>query len=86
MDMEQRSLPHLQELPTVGENVWRPFIGLPLEEKLVRLEQYESPVRAAIAMCIFGPKLAGDLGYRSTRGHPTTDYGTARFVDELIER
>lgn len=32
-------------------------------------------LRPVVAGTFFGPKLAGDLGFRTTRGHPTTDYG-----------
>ncbi len=32
-----------------------------------------------VANHVFGQKLAGDLGIRSTQGHPKTDYGEPRF-------
>ncbi len=32
-----------------------------------------------VANFTFGQKLAGDLGIRSTQGHPKTDYGEPRF-------
>jgi hypothetical protein len=33
----------------------------------------------AVANHTFGDKLAGDIGARSTQGHPKTDYGEPRF-------
>jgi len=32
-----------------------------------------------VANYVFGQKLAGDLGIRSTAGHPKTDYGEPKF-------
>ena len=47
---------------------------------LVRLIPNEA-FRNNVANCLFG-ELAGRIGARSSAGHPTTDYGCPRFVDD----
>ncbi len=42
--------------------------------QLVRLIP-DHDFRYEVANTVFGPKIAGDVGARSTQGHPTTDYG-----------
>ncbi len=45
------------------------------DEIIREIRALDVSIRTRVAEMIFGQKLAGDLGLRSTLGHPTTDFG-----------
>ena len=50
--------------------------------KLIPDQQF----RYLVANIVFGEKIAGDLGARTTAYHPKTDYGDAHIVDDVSEK
>lgn len=41
---------------------------------------------AQVANYVFGMKLAGDIGVRSTQSHPKTDYGDSHVIDPVTDK
>lgn len=68
-DPEKRDLESLAE-----EYKW-----LTEKQKFLFLRRMSDELRERLGRRIFGEKLDGDVGWRSTQGHPKTDYGQPSF-------
>ena len=81
--METHQL-HDSDPRKMAKKIRQDIPGLEHNDVLRRLRVVQSigdeEIRSEVANLVFGQKLAGDLGARSTLGHPRTNYGNPSFT------
>ncbi len=81
--METHQL-HDSDPREMAKKIRQEIPGLEYNDVLRRLRVVQSigdeQTRSQVANLVFGDKLAGDLGARSTQDHPRTNYGIPSFT------